>query len=199
MPSFHEYLSRGLLCGVAAVAISACATLQHDGGRSPTLAHVPFVKLPDGHEAVLVRSFGDEQKTPVGDRRVQVEYLWDYTDAVARRRTLDSAGAVIEDQTEPARTLSATKSELDWAIMLIKANREVAVKLVPDVVYYGGFSFRESGHPECDLRSRCIHVIGSRDGGRRKVFHALVDLQTSRVVAPDYDPALGGLDDTIPQ
>jgi hypothetical protein len=188
-----------LLCAVTALSVSACATLPHAGTRSPTLAHVPVVELPDGHEAVLVRSFGDEQKTPDGDRRVQVEYLWDYTDAVARRRTLDGSGAVIGDEREPGLTLNATQPELDWAIAIVKADPVVSVKLVGEVVYYGGFSYREPGHPDCDLRSRCIHVIGSRDGGRGKVFHALVDLQTSRVVAPDYDPALGGFDDIIPQ
>jgi hypothetical protein len=192
-------VSQVLGCAVAALAVSACATLPGAGKRSPTLAHVPVVALPDGNEAVLIRSFSDEQKTPEGDRRVQVDYLWDYTDAIARRRTFDSSGAMIEDEREPGLTLNATQPELDWAIAIVKADPDVSVKLVPEVVYYGGFSFREPGHPDCDLRSRCIHVIGSRDGGRRKVFHALVDLQTARVVAPDYDPALGGFDDTIPQ
>lgn len=199
MLTVGKYSSRGLLCVIAAVFLSACASLPEEKGRSPTLAHVPVVKLPDGHEAVLVRSFGDEQKTSEGDRRVQVEYLWDYTSAVARKRTLDGDGSVVGDESEPGLTLNATQPELDWAIAIVKAHGELSVKLVPDTVYYGGFSFREPGHPDCDLRSRCIHVIGSRDGGRRKVFHALVDLQTARVVAPDYDPALGGFDDTIPQ
>ncbi len=198
MPAAQIRFQPVLLISVA-IALSACASVPQGPERSPTLAHVPFVELPDGHEAVLVRSFGDEQKTPDGDLRVQVEYLWDYTGAVARKRTLDGDGAVVGDESQPGLTLNATQPELDWAINIVKADRELSVKLVPDTVYYGGFSFREPGHPDCDLRSRCIHVIGSKDGGRRKVFHALVDLQTSRVVAPDYDPALGGFDDTIPQ
>jgi hypothetical protein len=162
---------------------------------SPTLGHVQVVALPDGHQAVRIRSYSDELKTAHGDQRVSVEYLWDYTGKVARQRTFDTAGVLIEDVSRPGLTLNATDEELAWAIEVAKADPVVAPRLLADTTFYGGFGFREPGNPDCDLGSRCIHLIGSRDGGRSKVFHALVDLQTARVVAPDFDPAMGGIED----
>lgn len=195
MHAVRERVSNLMLCAFAAVAVTACATLPQSGARSPTLAHVPVVALPDGHEAVLVRSHGDEWKLADGTRRVSVEYLWDYTAAVARVRTVGGDGVVLDDEPRPGLTLNATDEEMAWAYEIARADPRIASRLTPDVVYYGGFSFREPGHPDCDRASRCVHVIASRDEGRYKVFHAMVDLQAARVVDPDFDPAMGGLNE----
>lgn len=188
-----------VISALAVAVLSGCATVPPPPQRSPTLAHVPVVVLPDGHEAVLVRSHGDEWKLADGTRRVSVEYLWDYTAAVARVRIVGADQVVFEDEPRPGLTLNATDEEMAWAYEIARGDPQIAARLTPDVVYYGGFSYREPGHADCNRGSRCIHVIASRDGGRRKVFHALVDLQTARVVDPDYDPALGGFDDESPQ
>jgi hypothetical protein len=179
------------------VAVSACASLPGSPVRSPALDHVPVVRLPDGHEAVLVRDYGDEQKIDGGERRVRVEYLWDYSAGAARVRTLDLDGRVLEDHTQPGLTLNATPQELEYAFELARSEPSLAAKARghADVDWYGGFSFREPGHAGCDLGSRCVHVIASRDGGRHKVLHALVDLQRGRVVVAEYDPSMGGIAD----
>lgn len=181
-----------------AAALSACASVPVAPGRSPSLAHLPVVQLPDGHEAVLVREYGDEQKRDGTEVRVRVEYLWDYTAGAARVRTLDLDGKVVEDRTQPGLTLNATPEELEYAFELTRAEPALAAKArgVADVNWYGGFSFREPGHAGCDVGSRCVHVIASRDAGRHKVLHALVDLQRGKVVVADYDPSMGGIADS---
>ena len=62
----------------------------------------------------------------------------------------------------------------------------------PDVVIWaGGFAFRKPGDPYCDRGSRCIHAIAAADHGDTVVAHAIVDLQSDRVVYPFYQPADG--------
>jgi hypothetical protein len=176
---------------LAAAALAACA---HAPSRSPTLAHVPVLQLADGHEAVLVREYDDEIKLGGGrEQRVHVRYLWDYSAASAREIHTDLEGALLRDDLQPALTLNATAEELAHAVRLVRADRAIDARFTADTDIYGGFSFREPGHRDCDLGSRCIHVIASRDHGQYKVVHAIVDLQTARVIDPDYDPTLGGI------
>lgn len=162
--------------------------------RSPTLDHVATVQLPDGHDAVLVREYDDEVKLGDGrEQRMHVAYLWDYTAAVARERQTAPDGSLLSDRTLPALTLNATDAELAYAIALLREDAAINARFTADTDIYGGFSQREPGDAHCDLGSRCIHVIVSRDSGRYKVAHAIVDLQRGRVVDPDYDPELGGI------
>lgn len=174
----------------------ACAGTR-EGERSPTLAHVPTQTLPDGHVAVLVREYDDDVKLDGGrEQRMHVRYLWDYTAAMAREIQTTPDGALLSDTTKPALTLNATDAELAYAVALLREDRTIDARFTADSDIYGGFSFREPGHEACDKASRCIHVIVSRDSGRYKVAHAIVDLQTARVIDPDYDPDLGGVLET---
>jgi hypothetical protein len=169
---------KSLILPLCALLVACAGTREAE--RSPTLAHVPTQTLPDGHVAVLVREYDDEVKLDGGrEQRMHVRYLWDYTAAVAR-----------EIQTAPDGTL------LSYAVALLRADKAIDARFTADSDIYGGFSFREPGHEACDVASRCIHVIVSRDGGRYKVAHAIVDLQTARVIDPNYDPALGGVLET---
>ena len=186
-PSLH------LSTFLAIAMLAACATAPPTRLGS-TIDHVPTMTLPDGHVAVLVRSFEDEVKLPDGtEERRRVEYLWDYSAGIARERHLTMAGAVLSDETLPFVTMHAIEAELDFAVTLLRANPEIDARFTADTDIYGGFAFREPGHAICDAGSRCIHVIVSRDQGRFKVAHAIVDLQTARVVDDDYDPDLGGI------
>jgi hypothetical protein len=180
---------------VAGTLLAGCAAVPVVTGPSPTLAQVPVIDLPDGHKAVLVRSHEDEWKVDGRDVRVTVQYLWDYTARSARVRTLAADDGVLTDEPRPGLTLNATDEEMAWAYELARSVPAIAAKVTADTDYYGGFSYRHPGDPGCDLGSRCVHVIASRDGGRFKVFHAIVDLQAAQVVHPDYDPAMGGLDE----
>jgi len=178
---------------LAALVLAACA-----GGntalRSPTLDHIATLQLPDGHDAVLVREYDDEVKLGDGrEQRMHVAYLWDYTAAVARERQTAPDGSLLSDRTLPALTLNATAAELAYAVALLRQDAAINARFTDDSDIYGGFSQREPGDAHCDLGSRCIHVIVSRDSGRYKVAHAIVDLQRGRVVDPDYDPELGGI------
>mgnify|MGYP001440944863 CR=1 FL=1 len=178
---------------LAALVLAACA-----GGntalRSPTLDHIATLQLPDGHDAVLVREYDDEVKLGDGrEQRMHVAYLWDYTAAVARERQTAPDGSLISDRLLPALTLNATAAELAYAVALLRQDAAINARFTDDSDIYGGFSQREPGDAHCDLGSRCIHVIVSRDSGRYKVAHAIVDLQRGRVVDPDYDPELGGI------
>jgi len=182
---------------LCALALAACAgsgaTL-----RSPTLDHVATLQLPDGHDAVLVREYDDEVKLGDGrEQRMHVAYLWDYTAAVARERQTAPDGRLLSDRALPALTLNATDAELAYAVALLREDAAINARFTEDTDIYGGFSQREPGDPHCDLGSRCIHVIVSRDSGRYKVAHAIVDLQRGRVVDPDYDPELGGIAESM--
>ena len=179
---------------VAASALLAACASAPTVRPSATMDHVPHLTLPDGHIAVLVRGYEDEVKLGGGrEQRRRVEYLWDYTDAVARERQTTLDGTPISDRILPALTLNATEAELAYAVKLLRADPAIDARFTADSDIYGGFSFRETGHASCDLHSRCIHVIVSRDEGNFKVAHAIVDLQTARVIEPEYDPALGGI------
>lgn len=183
-----------LVAVIAGAMIAGCASTPDAPRSSATLGHVPVVRLPDGHEAVLVRSHPDEWKLDGRDVRVTVQYLWDYTLASARVRAVGADASVISDEIREGLTLNATDEEMAWAYELARSEPAIAARITPDTTYYGGFSFRDPDEARCYAGSRCVHVIASRDDGRYKVFHAIVDLQTSRVVDPEYDPELGGLD-----
>ncbi|MBK6725787.1 MAG: hypothetical protein IPG63_00775 [Xanthomonadales bacterium] len=182
---------------LCALALAACAG-SNASLRSPTLDHVATLQLPDGHDAVLVREYDDEVKLGDGrEQRMRVTYLWDYTAAVARERQTAPDGSLISDRLLPALTLNATDAELAYAVALLRQDAAIDARFTDDTDVYGGFSQREPGDQHCDLGSRCIHVIVSRENGRYKVAHAIVDLQRGRVVDPDYDPELGGIAESM--
>jgi len=176
------------------VALLAACAGSRDSARSPTPDHVPTQTLADGHVAVLVREFDDEVKLGGGrEQRMHVRYLWDYTAACAREVQTAPDGALLSDRLQPGLTLNATEAELAYAVALLREEASINARFTGDSDIYGGFSYREPGHAECDVGSRCIHVIVSRDQGRYKVAHAIVDLQRAHVVDANYDPDLGGI------
>ena len=61
---------------------------------------------------------------------------------------------------------------------------------IPGAEWFGGFAYRKADDPYCDAGSRCVHVMVTLDHGLRRVIHAIVDLQSDRVVHPLYDPEL---------
>lgn len=179
---------------VAAMALfSGCATTSQPA-RAPTEKDLPFVFGTDGHRMLLVRESVDLEKRADGDERVAVQYLWDYTDGIAVRRSFKSDGSLRDSIQLPAVTLNATEQEREFAFSMVRKDRRLAALITDDTKIYGGFSFREPGHRDCDRRSRCIHVVGSADDGRRHVLHAIVDLMSGRVVDPAFDPQMRGID-----
>lgn len=174
-------------------ALVSCAHMSA-ADDAATVAHVPTVTLADGHVAVLVREYDDEIKLGDGrEQRLHVAYFWDYTAATARERHTAVDGTTLKDELIPALTLNATEAELAYAVALLRQDPAIDARFTADSDIYGGFSYREPGHADCDVGTRCIHVIVSRDQGRYKVVHALVDLQHARVVDDNYDPELGGI------
>jgi hypothetical protein len=141
-----------------------------------------------------VRESVDEVKFDGGgEERLRVQYLWDYTAGQAIRRTYATDGTFRTAEPMPNVTLNATDRERDYAFGLVRAAPDLARRITPTTTLFGGFSFREPGHPDCDVGSRCIHVVGSENQGRRHVLHAIVDLMTGRVVDPEYDPGMRGI------
>jgi hypothetical protein len=179
---------------LAACAGAPVATTAPAATRPEVLDHVPVVRMADGHEAVLIRGYEDEIKNEDGsEQRVDVRYFWDYTAASAREvHTAIGSGEVVFDRLQPDNIMLTTPAELAFAYVVLRRDPAIDAKFTDDTKPYGGFAFREPGHPICAEHSRCIHVIASRDYGRERIAHAIVDLQTARIADPDYHPALGG-------
>jgi hypothetical protein len=183
---------RQLALAVLAAGLAACAATGPDRVVA-TVPDLPYEASVGGARLLLVRESIDAQKTPAGEREVRVQYLWDYVNGVAVRRTLALDGSEIERAALPGMTLNATEAERSFAFDLVRRDPRLAARITPTTTLYGGFSYREAASA-CDAGSRCIHVVGSDDQGRRHVLHAIVDLMRSRVVDPDYDPGMRGIE-----
>lgn len=176
----------------AALGLSACASLP-DAPAAAAAPVVPTVASASGHRIHVVRESNELHKSDRGDQRVRVQYAWDYSRGIAVRRVFaESASVPVEDDL-PAVTLNATEAEREFAFALVRADRRLAPRITATTTLFGGFSFREPGHPQCDVRSRCIHVVGSADSGERHVLHAIVDLMSGTIVDPDHDPGMRGI------
>ena len=104
--SAFSVLAASLMC-------ASCATTPRTS-HSPTIDHVTTMTLPDGHVAVLVRSYDEDVKLKQGgEQQRHVEYLWDYTAGIARERHLTPAGIVLSDVSLPAVTMHANEAEAD--------------------------------------------------------------------------------------
>lgn len=170
------------------VVLSGCAS---GGARSlAEVAAVGQAGRPADRNYVVVRSWEHELKLADGrlERQV-VEYGWDYGRAVAVERTRRPDGEATGEREVVGETLRATEEEQAWAFDLVR--REPGLKAAataPDVLLYGGFILMEPGDAHCHLRSRCVYVFASQGDESRKVVEAIVDLQTNRVVYPNYKP-----------
>lgn len=191
----QEWLRLGATV-VAAVALAACA-----GVRSPALppgsaaAHVPHEQLANGDAIVVVRDYVDEFKLDGGTVHKRVRWAWNYSRGTTQelRSNLDGSDLAVIDH--PGLTLRATAEELQYAVSLVSADPRFADRVTPALQFDSGFSYREPGNPACYQRSRCIHVIASRDAGAHIVIHAIVDLMQGTIVDPDYDPRMTGIAD----
>lgn len=185
-----------LACGV----LAACATTREPTSASdPGVASRPAegVVLPPaeqpwhGGALLVVRSYDELYKENGEDRRRRVEELWDYGRGIAVRRWSTLDGQVLREEDDPRRVLRATADELQAAYARVREHPDLARSAAFDEAeWFGGFAYRKAGDPYCDAGSRCVHVMVTLDHGLRRVIHAIVDLQTDRVVHPFYDPAL---------
>lgn len=143
------------------------------------------IQLPD---YVPVRRYQDVFTADGHNRRVVVEYGWDYRRGVAIETVYEADGSVSSRIDKPAHTLNFTDRELELAIALAREDARLRDVLAePDLNYYAGFPYRQVEQPMCAAHSRCVHVIVSAGDGQRHVAHAIVDLMTRKVVLPRLD------------
>lgn len=157
------------------------------GGRNvdTTLAS-SSIQLPD---YVPVRRYQDVFTVEGKNKRVFVEYAWDYRAGTAVEKIYDENGVEIRRTELPGTTISFTDREVELAIALTREDPRLAGLFQSgDMNYYAGFAYREPNDPGCGEGSRCVHVIVSEGDGQRHVAHAIVDLMTRRVVHPKLDP-----------
>lgn len=144
------------------------------------------IRLP---EYVPVRRYQDVFSEDGVNRKVYVEYGWDYRRGITVETVYDAAGKPIRRVDQPGTMLNFTDRELELAIAIAREHpRLKAVLGADDLNFYAGFVYMESDVPGCGRKSRCLHVIVSAGDGQRHVAHAIVDLMTRKVVKPLLDP-----------
>jgi hypothetical protein len=143
------------------------------------------IRLPD---YVAVRRYGDVFSKEGVNRRVTVEYGWDYRRGVVVETVYDENGSEMSKADKPGFTLNFTDRELELAFALAREAPALrSVLAADDLNFYAGFPYREATEPECSAGSRCVHVIVSAGDGQRHVAHAIVDLMSRRVIHSALD------------
>jgi hypothetical protein len=138
---------------------------------------------------VPVRRYADVFTVDGVNRKVVVEYGWDYARGLVVETVYDAEGTLVTRTDKPGYTLSFSDRELELAIALAREDARLRdVLAADDLNFYAGFPYREPDRPDCSAQSRCVHVIVSAGDGQRHVAHAIVDLMTRRVVNPSLDP-----------
>ncbi|MEZ5462789.1 hypothetical protein [Dokdonella sp.] len=157
------------------------------GGRNvDTTLSSGSILLPD---YVPVRRYQDVFTLDGENKRVLVEYAWDYRAGTAVEKVYDESGLELRRTQLPGTTISFTDRELELAIALTREDPRLAGLFKQgDMNYYAGFAYREPDDPGCGEGSRCLHVIVSEGDGQRHVAHSIVDLMTRRVIHPQLDP-----------
>ena len=144
------------------------------------------IVLPD---YVAVRRYGDVFTDDGVNRKVFVEYGWDYKRGLVIETLYDADGKQQTRSEKPGYTLNFTDRELELAIALAREEPTLRKRLsAADLNFYAGFAYRESKDAGCSDGSRCVHVIVSAGDGQRHVAHAIVDLMTRRVIHVSLDP-----------
>jgi hypothetical protein len=180
---------------VFAIATLAAAGCSRTGGERAGTAAVAASGVSDDagrlHGYVVARKHGDFRMHDGKEQRLEVDYGWDYDTGTAYRRTFDEQGNLLEKKEMVGAELVLTEVEIERVRALVRTHpalRSIVDK--PDVVIWaGGFVYRKPGDPHCDRGSRCIHAIAADDHGDNAIAHAIVDLQTDRVVYPFYQPS----------
>ncbi|MGB4858389.1 MAG: hypothetical protein WBP11_03575 [Dokdonella sp.] len=165
----------------------ASASAGVGGGNVRTDLESAEIQLPD---YVAIRRYGDVFTIDGRNIQVVVEYGWDYRKGVAVE-TVRAAndGSVMSKTDMPGETLSFTDRELELAIALAREDPKLKNLLsAKDLNFYAGFPYREAKQQGCYRLSRCVHVIVSAGNGEQHVAHAIVDLETRKVVLPKLDP-----------
>ena len=140
-------------------------------------------------EYVPVRRYADVFTTNGVNRKVIVEYGWDYRSGVAIEKVYDEQGNEVGRAEKPGYTLNFTDRELELAIAIAREHPQLREVLsADDLDFYAGFPYREAKDHDCNAKSRCVHVIVSGRPGDHHVAHAIVDLMTRSVVHPFLDP-----------
>lgn len=177
---------------LASIALAACAAGPvRDAGPLHPAHDAESASSPALSGFVVAHAFHHEVKSAGGVQRQFVEHGWDYDRAVAVERISTPEGMLIARTDKPGLILRATDQELDVAVDLVRRHPELADTVaVQGAEFEGGFIHMLPDDPLCHLQSRCVYVLVSLDGGRRKIAQALVDLQSSRVAYPRFDPVM---------
>lgn len=178
---------------VCVVALAGCAGVA-PRAESPTLAHVAHERDANGDAIVVVRDYIELMKVDGHDERHRVQYAWNYTRAIAQRRLFAVDGTLQSVEDRPGLTLKATDDEIAYATGLVRNDPRLKDAAGGATEFYGGFSVRDAGS-ECDVGSRCIRVLATRDQGRHNMFHAIVDLMRGRIVDASVDPGMRAIED----
>lgn len=171
--------------------IAGCAPMP--ASRQHTAPVAASDVSPSGrmHGYVTARRHSDFNLAGGKESRTEVEYGWDYDRAVGLRKTFDTQGKLLQTEQISAANIPLTAVEAERVRALVRG--QPALKPIvnkPDVVIWGeGFAFGQTNDPYCDLGSRCVHAIAAADFGDTAVAHAIVDLQSDRVVYPFYHPS----------
>lgn len=174
----------------ASLLLAACAA-QRGGSRmssdSPVASDVPAAGRMRGY--VMERRVGDFVMREGKEVRLEVEYGWDYDRAVGMRKTFDVAGKLLHSEDLVNGEMALNEVEAERVRALVRGQPALkAIANGPDVVIWAeGFLWRVTGDRYCDKGSRCIHAIIAKDKGLTAVGHAMIDLQSDRVVYPFYD------------
>lgn len=181
---------------VAAVLLAAgCAggVAQRTGSAASDVVPSDVPAAGRMHGYVVARRHSDFSLDGGKERRFEVEYGWDYEQGFALRKTFDADGKLLKTQQLSGAEFALTEPERERVRALMRGHP--ALKPIVDkpgvVIWAGGFAYQKRDDPHCSRHSRCIHAIAAADDGDTAVAHAIVDLQTDRVVYPFYQPAEG--------
>ena len=171
-------------------SLSSCVTpvrKANVAADAPMPSDVPAAGRMRGY--VIERRYGDFAMVDGKEIRFDVEYGWDYDRATGVRKTYDATGKLqdTQDLVNGEMALNEVERERVRALVLGHPSLKSIANAKDVVIWGGGFLWREPGDRYCDRGSRCIHAIIAKDGGLTAVGHAMVDLQTDRVVYPFYD------------
>lgn len=177
------------LFGVA-ILVAACAggpPSRTKPDDTPIASDVPAEGRLHGY--VMERHYGDFFIIDGKEVRRQIEYGWDYDRATGVRKTFDPEGRLLQSEDLAGGEMALNETEAERVRALVRGHPALkAIANGDDVVIWAeGFLRRVPGDRYCDKGSRCIHAILAKDKGLTAVGHAMVDLQSDRVVYPFYD------------
>ena len=177
------------LLGALLTACAGPASLKHSD--APIASDVPAEGRMHGY--VVQRQHSDFYIENGREVRIRVEYGWDYDRGTGVRRTFDVDGKLVrsEDLSGADVRLGAIEAQRVRALVLGHPILHDVVSEPGVKLWTEGFAYRVGGDRYCGLGSRCIHAIASAGPqDLTPVAHAIVDLQSDRVVYPFYDGLL---------